>query len=331
VTATPTATAAPALAVSGLSVRFTRGRAGRRRVPSQVHAATDVSFDLHPGRVLALVGESGCGKSVLAAALLGLLPGNAAVTGSALLPGPAGPLDLLAAGRGTLARRVRGRRVALVPQSAATSLTPVRTARAQLEEVVRELSAGTDARRRADHLARRVGLAPADLDLFPHELSGGMAQRVAVALALAGEPQVVLADEPTAGLDRPLVDRTLGLLREVADAGCAVLLITHDLGALRRVPGAVDDVAVMYASRLLETGPAADVLAQPGHDYTRELLAALPSGGLVPIPGQPPQLTDLPAGCAWHRRRPGPCDGGDVLHRTGARTARCRPVEAGPC
>ncbi|MBY3553850.1 ABC transporter ATP-binding protein [Modestobacter lapidis] len=326
-----TTTSLPALAVTGLTVRFALGRARGRRIPPQVHAATDVSFDLHPGRVLALVGESGCGKSVLTGALLGLLPANATVTGAAGLSGPAGSLDLLTTGRTTLARQVRGRRIALVPQSAATSLTPVRSARAQLEEVVRELCPGTDARVRADSLAERVGLAPADLDRFPHELSGGMAQRVAVALALAGEPQVVLADEPTAGLDRPLVDRTLGLLREVADAGCAVLLITHDLGALRRVPGAVDDVAVMYAGRLLESGPAADVLAAPGHDYTRELLAALPSGGLVPIPGQPPQLTDLPAGCAWHRRRPGRCDGGDVVHRTGARSVRCRALEAGPC
>ena len=318
-------TGAPVLAVRDLSVRFPPP--GRRR-GGTVHAATDVSFTLRRGRVLALVGESGCGKSVLATALLRLLPGNAEVTGSAVLTGADGPpVDLVTADRDVLARQVRGRRVALVPQSAATALTPVRTARSQLEETVRELRPGTDPRARADELAERVGLHPADLGRFPHQLSGGMAQRVVVALALAGDPDVVLADEPTAGLDRPLVDRTLALLRAAADGGAAVLLITHDLGALLRSPGAVDDVAVMYASRLLEFGPVGAVLTDPAHDYTRDLLGALPSGGLVPIPGLPPALTDLPQGCAYHRRRPdaGPCDGGR-WHERGARSTRCRPV-----
>jgi peptide/nickel transport system ATP-binding protein len=319
----------PALAVRDLTVRFPLDR--RRRTASPVvHAATEVSFDLHPRRVLALVGESGCGKSVLASALLGLLPGNARVTGSAVLAGGP-PVDVLSASSRVLGREVRGRRIALVPQSAATSLTPVRTARSQLEETVRALAPGSDGRARADALADRVGLRPEDLDRFPHELSGGMAQRVVVALALAGEPAVVLADEPTAGLDRPLVDRTLQLLRAVADAGCAVLLITHDLGALLRGPATADDLAVMYASRLMETGPADAVLAAPAHDYTRDLLAALPTGGLVPIPGSPPELTDLPAGCAYHRRRPtaGACDGG-ALHVAGVRSARCRPPAVPP-
>ena len=316
---------APVLDVRDLSVRFTPAT---RRDRGTVHAATEVSFALHRGRVLALVGESGCGKSVLATALLGLLPGNAVVTGSAdLTVSGQPPVDLVTASGRVLAQEVRGRRVALVPQSAATALTPVRTARSQLEETVRELAPGADPRVRADQLAGRVGLHPGDLDRFPHELSGGMAQRVVVALALAGEPDVVLADEPTAGLDRPLVDRTLRLLRTVADAGTAVLLITHDLAALLRSPGAADDVAVMYASRLLETGPAPAVLTDPAHDYTRDLLRALPAGGLVPIPGHPPTLTDLPPGCAYHRRRPdaGPCDGGQLHHR-GNRSARCRPL-----
>lgn len=320
----------PALTVSDLSVRFP---AGGRRAGSAVHAATDVSFALHPGRVLALVGESGCGKSVLAAALLRLLPADAVVTGRALLRTDGSDVDLLTAPGRVLRRTVRGRRVALVPQSAATALTPVRTVRAQLEETVGELNPGVGRRQRADELALRVGLAPADLDRHPHELSGGMAQRVVTALALAGDPEVVLADEPTAGLDRPLVDRTLRLLREVADAGCAVLLITHDLGALLRNPGVVDDLAVMYAGRLLETGPAAEVLERPAHDYTRDLLRALPTGGLVPLPGRPPSLTDLPPGCAYHRRRPeaGPCDGGLVVHAAGARTVRCRRPEVLAC
>ncbi|MGY1843986.1 ABC transporter ATP-binding protein [Modestobacter sp. SYSU DS0875] len=317
---------APALAVSGLTVRFPTGRRGR----AAVHAATDVSFDLVPGRVLALVGESGCGKSVLAAALLRLLPPGTEVSGAAVL---AGEVDVLSAPARALRRSIRGRRVALVPQSAATALTPVRTVRSQLEETVAELTPDADRRHRADALATRVGLDPADLDRYPHELSGGMAQRVVVALALAGDPDVVLADEPTAGLDRPLVDRTLRLLRSVADRGTAVLLITHDLGALQRSPELVDDVAVMYAGRLVETGPAAAVLGDPAHDYSRALLGALPAGGLVPIPGTAPTLTDLPPGCAWHARRPdsGACDGGDQVHVAGARTSRCRPPAGVRC
>ncbi|MGY1840360.1 MULTISPECIES: ABC transporter ATP-binding protein [unclassified Modestobacter] len=317
---------APVLEVAGLTVRFPPAR----RRGGTVHAATDVSFDLTPGRVLALVGESGCGKSVLAAALLRLLPPGTEVRGTAQL---AGELDLLSAPGRVLRRTVRGRRVALVPQSAATALTPVRTVRSQLEETVGELTPGADRRVRADELATRVGLDPADLDRYPHELSGGMAQRVVGALALAGDPGVVLADEPTAGLDRPLVDRTLRLLRSVADRGCAVLLITHDLGALQRSPGIVDDLAVMYAGRLVETGPADAVLADPAHDYTRALLGALPAGGLVPIPGVAPTLTDLPRGCAWHARRPesGACDGGRTVHVAGPRTSRCRPPAGARC
>ena len=207
-----------------------------------VNAVTDLSLTLHRGELLAVVGESGCGKSVLAHALLGLLPANAAVTGNATVHSPdASPHRR----RRTATAYVRGRRIGLVPQSPATALTPVRTGRALLTETLR-------AHRRpigdADRLADEVGLHRADLDRYPFELSGGMAQRLATALALAPEPDVLLADEPTAGLDRPLVDHTLDLLRRRCDTGTAVLLITHDLTAARRV---ADTVAVMYASQWL--------------------------------------------------------------------------------
>jgi len=279
------------LSVQNLSVRF-------RLRDAIVQAVTDVSFELAPGRLLALVGESGCGKSVLAAALLGLLPGNAEVRGRVLL----GEEDLSAADERTLARRVRGRRVALVPQSAATALTPVRTARSQLVETLKTLRPDVrDLDAEADRLAERVGLPPADLDRYPHELSGGMAQRVVLALALAGDPQVVLADEPTTGLDRPLVDRTVDALRELADDGRAVLLITHDLAAAERV---ATDVAVMYASRIVEHGPAEEVFTDPWHPYTRGLLEATPARGFRPLPGHPPDLSALPEGCAFRPRCP---------------------------
>lgn len=301
--------APPVLDVQRLSVRFLLGRGGRRGI---VAAVTDVDLALRPGRVLVLAGESGCGKSVLASALLGLLPANAQVRGRALLAVPGLPeRDLLAAPERELAGRVRGRAVGLVPQSAASHLTPVRTAGAQLTEAVRTLRPGVDPGDVVGELAARVGLPVSALRRYPHELSGGMAQRVGVALALAGDPAVVLADEPTTGLDRPLVDRTVDLLATLAaDEHRAVLLITHDLRAARRV---ATDVAVMYASRLVEVGPADAVFDDPRHPYTAGLLAALPGGGFQPVPGHPPELTALPTGCGFRPRCPlrdQPDDGG---------------------
>lgn len=287
-------TTGPLLVVDGLSVRF---RLGRMR-PQVVQAVTDVSFTLEPGWLLALVGESGCGKSVLASALLGLLPANADVRGHAVLGGTGMEIDLLDAPEPVLASRVRGRRIGLVPQSAASHLTPVRTAGAQLAETVRTLQPGDPADRVAA-LADRVGLEPVMLSRYPHELSGGTAQRVTIAIALAGDPDVVLADEPTTGLDRPLVHRTVDALAALAAEGRAVLMITHDLEAARR---AATHLAVMYASRIVELGPAADLLSDPWHPYTAGLLRVLPDAGFTPVPGHPPELTALPKGCAFRPR-----------------------------
>ncbi|HWN28425.1 MAG TPA: ABC transporter ATP-binding protein, partial [Actinomycetospora sp.] len=297
-----TAVAGTALRVRGLDVRF---RLGRRPV-RWVRAVSDVDLDLRPGRLLALVGESGCGKSVLTEALTGLLPATAEVRGSATVSGgrrseaeldPSEGIDLLGADERTLRDQVRGRVVGLVGQSAGTFLTPTRTVGAQLRETVRHLGSGVA----VESLADRVQLPAAALDLYPHELSGGTAQRVGLAAALAGDPPVLLADEPTAGLDRPLVDHTMDLLAGLAHDGRAVLVITHDLRAARR---AADDLAVMYASRLLEIGPAAEVFADPWHTYTAGLLAALPGEGFTPIPGHPPQLSALPDGCPFRPRSP---------------------------
>ncbi|WP_139058462.1 ATP-binding cassette domain-containing protein, partial [Streptomyces prasinopilosus] len=184
----------PVLSVRGLSVRFLVPGGGR------VAAVTDAHFDVAPGECLALIGESGCGKSVLASALLGLLPANAQTAGHALL----GDLDLLTAGERTLARTVRGRRIGLIPQSPAAHLTPVRTIRSQMEETVAELTGvrGRAALRAAAEQAAARAAFPVDhLDRHPHELSGGLAQRAATALALIGDAPLLLADEPTTGLD----------------------------------------------------------------------------------------------------------------------------------
>ncbi|MFG3703534.1 ABC transporter ATP-binding protein [Micromonospora sp. NPDC047670] len=294
-TAGPTSGPRPALLdVDGLTVRF-------QLRDAVVQAVTDLRLTVHPGELLAVVGESGCGKSVLAHALLGLLPGNATVTGHARLRPPGGEqVDLIGCTERHLARAVRGRAVGLVPQSPATALTPVRTGRRLLEETLRAHGhARRDAPVVADRLAADVGLDPADLDRYPHELSGGMAQRLATALALAPDPPLLLADEPTTGLDRPLVDHTLDLLRRRCDAGAAVLLITHDLAAARRV---ADTVAVMYASRIVERRPTGALFETPAHPYTAGLLDALPERAFRPVPGHPPMLTDLPAGCAFAPR-----------------------------
>ncbi|MET9954004.1 ABC transporter ATP-binding protein [Streptomyces sp. NPDC006339] len=359
------------LSVRGLTVRF-RLRGGRT-----VAAVTDASFDLAPGECLALVGESGCGKSVLASALLGLLPANAETEGTALLTGgpgrgahrdsaeadsgdaygaglsgdaaahagdgggrararggrtgsygggasasrggegiagtgahggpegagEPGVVDLLAADERTLARTVRGRRIGLVPQSPAAHLTPVRTVRAQLEETVRALTDTPRRERRAaaEAAAERAAFPAGHLDRYPHELSGGLAQRAATALALIGDAPLLLADEPTTGLDRELVDRTADELRRHADQGKALLLITHDLAAARRV---ADRVAVMYAGRIVEIAPADRFFGEPGprHPYARGLLDALPERTFTPIPGLPPELSNLPDGCAFAPR-----------------------------
>ncbi|MDH6284270.1 ABC transporter ATP-binding protein [Prescottella agglutinans] len=298
-----------ALSLDGLTVRIPTAE-------GIVHAATDVDLTLHSGQVHALIGESGCGKSVVGAAICGLLPATAAVHGHITLHRGAGPVDLVRA-RPRTWRQIRGRRVAWIPQSAASYLTPVRTVGAQLTETCRHL--------RSPHtpaaLLTRVGLEPTVADLYPHQLSGGMAQRAAIAFALAADPEVIVADEPTSNLDPDLTAHTLRLLRTAADAGAAVLLISHDLDTL---PAYTDHVAVMYASRILETGPTADVFTDPWHPYTRDLIAALPAGGLQPMPGMPPALTDLDDDCVYHHRRPAPGFSGGPTHLTrhGNRTVR---------
>ncbi len=292
----PVPSVPPVLSVRGLSVRF-RMPGGRR-----VAAVTDARFDVAAGECLALIGESGCGKSVLASALLGLLPGNAQTAGRALL----GDLDLLAADERTFARTVLGRLIGLVPQSPAAHLTPVRTIRSQLEETVAELTGvrgRTTLREAAEAAAERAAFPVDHLDRHPHELSGGLAQRAATALALVGDAPLLLADEPTTGLDRDLVDHTVDELRRHVDkgGGRGLLMITHDLAAAERI---ADRVAVMYAGRIVELADATAFFGAPGprHPYSRGLLDALPDRAFAPIPGLPPELGALPDGCAFAAR-----------------------------
>lgn len=270
------------------------------RLPTEdgrwVHAATGVDLDLRAGELTALVGESGSGKSTLATALCGMSPVGTRSAGSVRIGGR----ETLGADE-RVWRGLRGRTVGLAGQAGTATFTPVRRVGPQLAEVVAALGARTS----VPELLERVGLAPDTADGFPHELSGGMTARAVLAAALAGEPAVLVADEPTAGLDPDLAAQVLFLLRRVADSGTAVLVITHDLQALEAADAA-DRVAVMYAGRIVERGPARRVLTEPEHPYSRALMAALPGRGLHPLPGMPPELTDLPADHSFARRTGGP-------------------------
>lgn len=268
------------LDVAGLEVRYADGPA----------VLQGVNLCVEPGHVHAVVGESGSGKSTLLRTLNGSLPASARVRGSLTLRGRDGDVvDLMSPshlprGRSLLRRTspLAGRVIATVPQSAATALTPVRTLSSQLDETCRALGGVTA----PGALLRDVSLRESDGALYPHELSGGMAQRASLALALAGEPPVLLADEPTSALDPDLTEAMLGKLRQHADRGAAVLLITHDIEELERA-GVSDEISVLHEGVLVESGPAARVLATPTAEYTQRLLAALPSRGLQVVSAAP--------------------------------------------
>jgi peptide/nickel transport system ATP-binding protein len=279
------------LEVDGLSVGF-RTRRG------VVQALSQASVTIRPGELLLVVGESGSGKTVLAHTLLALLPRNVDVSGSVRLGGQ----ELLDLPPAEL-RRVRGRRMALIPQSPASSLNPVRKLGGQLFEGARARGLSEEqARTRLRELLAELGL---DLECisgrYIHQLSGGMQQRIVNAMALVGEPDIVIADEPTSGLDADLVDTTAAQLREISARGASLLVITHDLRLAERLGGRL---ALLYASRIVEVGPTTSFFAAPAHPYGRELLRALPERAGKSIPGVAPELTALPAHCAFADRCP---------------------------
>ena len=275
----------------------------------RVPAVDGVSLALERGTTLGLVGESGCGKSVTAMSVLGLVAAPGVVeSGGILLDGPAGPVDLVRLAEPQL-RSIRGGRIGMIFQEPMTSLNPVFTIGDQVAEVVmlhRRVSRG-EARARALEMLRLVRIADPEqrLDEYPHQLSGGMRQRVMIAMALACEPDLVIADEPTTALDVTIQAQILDLLADLRRRlGTAILLITHDLGV---VAEACDEVAVMYAGRIVERAPAARLFARPLHPYTIGLLAARPQPGaagprLRTIPGSVPSPREFPAGCRFHPR-----------------------------
>jgi peptide/nickel transport system permease protein len=269
---------------------------------------TGVSLHVQPGRVMGLVGESGCGKSVTSYALLGLLsPGLSVRSGRIQW----GAVDLAQADEQTLAK-VRGHEIAFISQEPSRALDPMFTIGWQLAAAIKRLRrVNTSAAKGvAAQLLEDVGIvdAPRVLKSYPHQISGGMAQRVAIALALAGSPRLLVADEPTTALDVTIQAEILALLRTlVADRGMSVILVTHDLGV---VADLCDDVSVMYAGQIVETGSVRDVLMRPEHPYTMALLAADPHAiidfegttRLASIPGQVPLPGSWTAGCRFAQR-----------------------------
>jgi len=294
--------AEPLLQVTDLSVRFDTD-------DGPVHAVDKMSFSLAPGEVLGIVGESGCGKSVTCMSLTRLLPETATVTGTAVFDGR----DLLTLQPRRL-RRVRGREISYVFQEPMTSLNPVFTVGHQIDEVLKrhlELSR-REARARALELLRLVRIPAPErrLDEYPHQLSGGMRQRVMIAIALACDPKVLIADEPTTALDVTIQAGILDLMRDIRERlGTAIVLITHNLGVVADV---ADRVVVMYAGRKAEEAPVEELFAHPQHPYTIGLLGAIPRPyegedtrrRLQEIPGRVPSLRELPHACAFADRCP---------------------------
>jgi peptide/nickel transport system ATP-binding protein len=268
-----------------------------------IHAVRDVSFALEAGELFGIAGESGSGKSVLTQAILGLLP-NAIVTGEVLLEGRnllgLKPVELQA---------IRGSRIGMIFQDPMSSLHPYYTVGSQITEMIHahEKVDKAAARRRAVDLLARVGISEADrrFDSFPHQFSGGMRQRVMIAMALVLNPPLVIADEPTTALDVTVQAQIVALLDEMRrERGTTVVMITHDLGLLSSI---ADHVMVMYAGRRMELGPSTPLFAAPAHPYTSGLLASSPANyeagaELVPIPGRPPSLLNTPMGCVFAPR-----------------------------
>jgi peptide/nickel transport system ATP-binding protein len=287
---------APVLSVRGLRIWYGAAR-------GSVRAVDGVNLDLRPGETVGLVGESGCGKSTLGRGVLGLLPQGARATGEVRF----GDKNLLTLSNREM-RRLRGPELGMIFQEPMTRLNPLMKVSQHFEEILRvhEPEIGRkEARRRALEALRGMGIPPTRYDQHPHEFSGGMRQRIMIALALVLRPAVVVADEPTTALDVLVEAQILRILADLrANFDTALLLITHNLGIVNE---ACDRVAVMYAGRIVEQGPAREVCVAPSHPYTRELLRStisLSTTELHSIPGAPPDLVDPPPACRFHPRCP---------------------------
>lgn len=270
-----------------------------------LRALDGISFDIAPGEILGVVGESGAGKSLTGASIIGLLepPGRIA-SGSISLQG-----ERIDQYNNDQMRHIRGRKIGAIFQDPLTSLNPLYTVGKQITETIQAHLPVTheEARQRAIKLLQDTGIPAAAerMDHYPHQFSGGMRQRVVIALALAAEPQLIVADEPTTALDVSIQAQIISLLKTICkDRGAAVMLITHDMGVIAET---CDRVAVMYAGRIVEIGPVHDVINRPSHPYTSGLMASIPDmtsdrERLNQIDGAMPRLNAIPAGCAFNLR-----------------------------
>jgi len=277
------------------------------RPEGKVGLVRDVSFNIEPGEIVGMLGESGCGKSLTALAILGLLPEGMTATGEIIFDGT----NLLALDESSLCR-LRGDRIGLVFQEPMTALNPMMTIGDQVMEPL-QLHRGlgrNDARAEALRLLERIRLPnPRQrFDSYPHQLSGGQRQRVVIAMAIACKPGLLIADEPTTALDTTMQMQILDLLLELTEeTDTGLLLITHDLGVMAEM---TDRILVMYGGSIVETSPTADLIASPAHPYSRGLLRAIPqralasAGWLEPIPGTVPAPAARPRGCLFHARCP---------------------------
>jgi oligopeptide/dipeptide ABC transporter ATP-binding protein len=284
-------------------------------------AVNGVTFSIPRGRTLALVGESGCGKSVTSYSILRLIQKPGRIVGGKILlrPRTGKSLDLAQLDdRDARLFDIRGGVVGMIFQEPVAALSPVHTIGGHLAEALQlhEAVSDAEARRRGIEILRKVGISAPEqrFDQYPHELSGGMRQRVGIAIALICNPELLIADEPTTALDVTIQAQILQLIKSLQrESGCSVLLITHDLGVVAQV---ADEVAVMYLGRIVERGPVRDIIKQPRHPYTQGLLKSIPSlntgGRLASIPGSVPSLSAIPSGCPFHPRcpfaQPGRCD-----------------------
>ncbi len=289
---------APVLSVRDLTVEFVTRRGALR-------ALDQVSFDIGRGEVLGVVGESGAGKSVTGAAIIGLIDPPGRITGGEIRLDGARVDNLPPEAM----RKLRGKRIAMIFQDPLTSLNPLYRVGEQLIETIRTHTAlnAAEARQRAIALLDEVGIPAPErrIDGYPHEFSGGMRQRVVIALALCAEPELVIADEPTTALDVSVQAQIIALIKRICkERGTSVMLVTHDMGVIAET---ADRVAVMYAGRVAEIGPVRDVVKQPLHPYAQGLMGAIPSlegdaTRLVQIPGSMPRLSAIPPGCAFNPR-----------------------------
>ena len=303
--------------ITGLKVAFSTHT-------EEIRAVDTVDLSIQSGDTISLIGESGCGKTVMGMAIMGLLPTNAGISGTIRY----GDQELLSASEHTM-QQIRGKEIAMISQNSANALNPVMKVGDQIAEplVIHHLLPAPEARREAIRLLSALGFEDPEraAEQYPHEFSGGMRERILIALALICNPRLIIADEPTAGLDAQVKSQILHLIKKQVAGNRTLFLITHDMGAASFL---CDRIAVMYAGEIVESGPTKEVLAMPLHPYTQGLLASLPSAGLHPIPGMSPTPAHLPRGCRFCARCPAArdrCDGEhpEMIKAEGSRQVRC--------